>query len=458
MSLKGKLNPVFLREVRRFVRNRAVQVPLGLFLAVLLVMGASTFLISTKDYEVDAGFCYTWFIRIFGSVAVLVIPVAVFCRQAVCVRTVGPELMSSAGHSPVQLVDGMALTGISGMLLTLFVTFPMLMLTSRISSVSLATSLNLSSRIAALSMAAVYYAVACGSSRISGVMRVIAFVTGMSALMYGANFYVATLMWHIPYYITDAEIALAFWTGFVVTVLGSRLIAVGVLSPPDSNRYAPLHRMVLICWSLSLLLFVVGSHVSSFRCFCWTTSGGWCVWFAFWGLMMNLLMLFSACTPSFPSPDFQKPRKKIFLLTRIFLESGAEHGMALSLLLLSVSALLGFMGSKSSENGSQLLILIFMYVTFGGVLSTSLARMHWRERQVTRVSHPWGSVLCRSLVGYILVSGLSVFMVVLPFVSMLLFLTICIIVPLSAISSFIGLYSEGCCPHSNVPNTNKPNP
>ena len=388
MAIRDKLNPVFLREVRRFVRNGVALAMLNIFLVVLLTAGLfALYAVLSGGEKLDADDCYRFFGWVFGGVAVIVIPIMVFARHSANVRVESPDLLLSTDIRPRQVVDGMAQTGIVGMLLALSVTFPVLMLTYLISNIDLLTTLTQTCLFAGISVAAIYYAVACGSMRLSAPLRIKAFILGLPVFALLA-FIIAVE--GPPILPNEPEVIEMIFAGVIVTVLCSRLVAEGALSPISVNRYAPLHRSVSVIWILSFVLLFVVPKIPGLKWNYIDYRGFIDVWAFLWTLAFGVLLLVSSCSASLSPLYLRKSGGKGWLPVRVFFDGGAEHGMALWLLLVCISNLIaGGVCDRYHSYGPG-----DFNVFFAGAFSFSAvtARFIWRIALEKRFPHPAGWV------------------------------------------------------------------
>ncbi len=287
--LDNHLNPLFLRELRKLVRNRFIIVLINLFIAMLVLVGMMGVLFQNSSQLTGTGG------DLFGGLtAVMVITcflaVVVYTASTTFSERLGGDLMYASAMKPRAIVFGKAWAG--GVLTVLFmsITAPFVMLAYLLRGLDIEW-VALSFLYVFIVIQVLNAAAICLFFNVKSRIQVV-FLLGVGgfAFLWTLAIIVSNLMFtayrgaRFDLWQAVASHALLA-LGIIALLLAA---AIASISPPTSNRLLPLRLTVTTIYLLSLLFCLLVPSLSG-------ASATLEIWMHAWAFTLFPLMLLAVC-------------------------------------------------------------------------------------------------------------------------------------------------------------------
>lgn len=263
------LNPLFIRELRRFVRNRFIIILINLFIAVLVlaaIIGLLQETVTSGNFRFSSGYGQNLFF-VFMMIFILACfpTVILYSASAAAAERINEDLMYISTISPFSIVAGRLLNGALMTLLLMSITFPFITLAYMLRGLDIEfvaiwlIQVFVVIQVINAAMVAVFSSFR-QKANIAG-----AWVAGGIIMFFGFFWIInlmAMLFWHGPVGASSS------WNTVLLSLIGGgSLFAIffvagmSVIAPDTSNRATPLRVLFTVLFVFYALVTGLSIHI-----------------------------------------------------------------------------------------------------------------------------------------------------------------------------------------------------
>ena len=383
MNLSDRINPVALKELRQWVRNRAIGGVLRLFFAVLLIL---TLIVVTANSEhgfvtdPNTGkYVFQTLSVPLGLVLLLLLPRLSFARLLMEHGDGKTDLGLATTLSPARYLDGKLFAGAALEVLFIAAALPFILLAYLLRGLDPFEALLFVVFLFFLGLVCLAGALCLGALRTPVAIRKTLFMLCLLQTVF--------VPFSLPFIWGETEIP-GVWVHFIVdagllaVAAILRGIAITQLAPAGTNRSRPLRWTVSIVWALGLAGLGIAEAISAEPMLAPGSIG----------------LLFPICAYAFfeasGAPGYSRrvlldrPRNRFRRFFAFFGATGAESGLAHAAILAIGTGLAGWLGyvfgtDFKAANEPLKIFAILLYAT----ATVLLLRAVWRHFLPRRVPH-----------------------------------------------------------------------